>query len=162
MAKRRVLFLCTGNSARSQMAEGFLRHLAPNDVDVCSAGTEPREAVHPRAVQVMAEEGIDVSEQRPKSLRPFVGEPGDLIITVCDRARESCPVFPSRHEQIHRSFRDPADPPWSEEQCLPVFRIVGDEIATRIRLFVSARTRQDRQEPARKSLPRSKRRYQAR
>jgi arsenate reductase len=123
------------------MAEGFLRHLAPDDFDVSSAGTEPRDAVHPLAVQVMAEEGIDITAQRPKSLRRFVGEPWDYIITVCDRARESCPVFPGRHEQIHWSFRDPADPGWAEEQRLLVFRGVRDEIATRIRLFVSAQTR---------------------
>lgn len=141
MRKRRVLFLCTGNSARSQMAEGYLRHLAPVDFDVSSAATDPREHVHPLAVRVMAEEGIDISWQRPKSLIPFVDEPSDFIITVCDRARASCPVFPREHEQIHWSFRDPADAIGDEAQRTRVFRAVRDGIAQRIKLFGSAQTR---------------------
>ncbi len=141
MARRRVLFLCTGNSARSQMAEGWLNHLAPADFEASSAGTEPREAIHPLAVRVMAEVGVDLSSQRPKSLRVFLGQPWDFVITVCDRARESCPVFPGDHQQIHWSFPDPAAVRGSEEQRERAFRRVRDEIEQRIRLFLSVQSR---------------------
>jgi arsenate reductase (thioredoxin) len=141
VAKRRVLFLCTGNSARSQMAEGWLRELAPEDFAVFSAGTEPKEVIHPLAVKVMADVGIDISQQRPKHLQPFVGQSWDFIITVCDRARESCPVFPEAHEQIHWSLDDPAAAIGTERERERVFRQVRDQILQRIRLFVMVQTR---------------------
>lgn len=138
--KRRVLFLCTGNSARSQMAEGWLRKLAGDAFDVHSAGTEPRDRVHPLAVQAMAECGVDLSAARPKDLAQLVGGSWDFVITVCDRANEDCPVLPLPHERIHWSFQDPAAVEGSEEERLRVFRRVRDELLTRIRLFVGVQT----------------------
>jgi arsenate reductase len=135
MIRQRVLFLCTGNSARSQMAEGWLRHLAAESFDVYSAGTDPKDAIHPLAVQVMAEAGVDISAQRPKNLRRFIGEPWSFIITVCDRAKESCPIFPGDHEQIHWSFLDPAAATGSDQRRADVFRQVRDEIQQRITLW---------------------------
>jgi arsenate reductase (thioredoxin) len=148
MTKRRVLFLCTGNSARSPMAEGWLRQLAGDDFDGFSAGTEPKAAVHPLAVKVMAEQDVDIAHQRPKSLRSFVGQPWDFIITVCDRARESCPVFPGDHQQIHWSFDDPAAATGTELERARVFRRVRDEILQRVRLFVTAQTRRVVESPS--------------
>ena len=104
---RRVLFLCTHNSARSQMAEGLLRHHGQGRVEVFSAGTDPQ-PLHPLAVATMAARGIDISGQPSTSLSAFAGQAFDYVITVCDRARESCPVFPDDPEQIHWSFPDPA------------------------------------------------------
>lgn len=141
MLKRRVLFLCTGNSARSQMAEAWLRHVADAWFDVHSAGTMPNDAIHSLAVQTMAEAGVDISTRRPKHVRVYLDEPWDFIITVCDRAKERCPVFPGDSERIHWSFDDPADATGSEEERLRVFRRVRDEIAQRIRLFVPSTTR---------------------
>jgi protein-tyrosine-phosphatase len=103
----RVLFLCTHNSARSQMAEGLLRALGSNRVEVFSAGSEPT-SIHPLAVKVMSSRGIDLTRHRSKHLKEFLGEDFDYVITVCDRVRESCPVFPGDPEQIHWSFPDPA------------------------------------------------------
>ena len=140
--KRRVLFLCTGNSARSQMAEGWLRHLAGDQYDVYSAGTEPKGQVHPLAVWVMAEAEVDISAQRPKSLRSFVGKPWDFIITVCDRAKEQCPIFPRDHVQIHWSFDDPAAATGTADEQRLVFRRVSGEIRQRIQLFVQAQAHQ--------------------
>lgn len=105
--KIRILFLCTHNSARSQMAEGILRQAAGDRVDVFSAGNEPT-PIHPLAIQVMSEIGIDIRQQQPKHLNQFLGQNFDYIVTVCDRVRESCPVFPGDPEQIHWSFPDPA------------------------------------------------------
>ena len=141
MTRRRVLFLCTGNSARSQMAEAWLRHRAGDHFEVFSAGTEPKSAIHPLASQVMAEIGVAIAGQYPKSLAPFVSEPWDFVITVCDRARESCPFFPQHHEQIHWSFRDPAAATGDDEVRLEAFCKVRDEIMRRIDLFVTAQTR---------------------
>lgn len=135
--KKRVLFLCTGNSARSQMAEGLLRHLAGDSYDVFSAGTHPV-GVNPLAVEVMKEIGIDISHHRSKSLAQFLNEPFDFIITVCDRANETCPVFPGDVVRIHWSFDDPAAVQGSDEERLNVFRRVRHEIAARLRLFVAA------------------------
>ena len=137
MNPKRVLFLCTGNSCRSQMAEGILRHLAGDDVVAASAGTQPK-PVHPLAVRVMREAEIDISHQRSKGLESVVGEPWDFVITVCDRAKESCPIFPGETERIHWGFDDPAEAEGSEEQRLRVFRRVRDEILARLRLFVAA------------------------
>ncbi len=104
----RVLFLCTHNSARSQMAEGIMRHLSGRSVEVFSAGNEPS-TIHPCAVKVLAEMHIDISRQRSKHLNEFLGQHFDYIITVCDRVRESCPVFPGDPEHIHWSFPDPVE-----------------------------------------------------
>jgi len=117
--KKRVLVLCTGNSARSQMAEGLLRHDAGDKFDVESAGTKPS-VVNPKAIAVMAELGIDISGHRSKSVVEFDGQHFDTVITVCDSARESCPVFFGAAERLHHSFEDPTD--------LEVFRRVRDEI----------------------------------
>ena len=124
--KARVLFLCTGNSARSQIAEGLLRHLAGDRFDVFSAGTRPV-GVNPNAVQVMAEIGIDISGHCSKSVDQFAGQQFDYVITVCDNAREQCPIFPGARRQVHQSFIDPAAAP--EDQQLGQFREVRDEIA---------------------------------
>ena len=105
--KTRILFLCTHNSARSQMAEGILRQAAGDRIEVFSAGNEPT-PIHPLAVKVMSEIGIEISDQKPKHLNQFLGQHFDYIVTVCDRVRESCPVFPGDPEQIHWSFPDPA------------------------------------------------------
>lgn len=109
MKPLRVLFLCTGNSARSQMAEALLRQLSHGKADVVSAGSHPRPAVHPMAKSVLEEKfRIDTSTLRPKHLNEFVGQEFDYVITVCDRAAESCPIFPGDPERIHWSFEDPA------------------------------------------------------
>lgn len=135
--KERVLFLCTGNSCRSQMAEGGLRELAGERFEASSAGTTPTR-INPAAVRVMAEIGIDISDQRSKSVDEMLGEHFDYVVTVCDNAREACPVFPSG-SKLHWSFDDPASAMGSEEERLEVFRRVRDEIILRIREFVSAR-----------------------
>jgi len=135
-----VLFLCTGNSARSQMAEGWLRHDAAGAFDVESAGTAPRPAVHPLAVRVMADAGVDLAGQRPKSLVPFVGQHFDFVITVCDRARDACPTFPDDPVQIHWTFADPAAA-GTEAERAEVFRRIRDAIQYRVRLFVNAQIR---------------------
>lgn len=134
---KRVLFLCTGNSCRSQMAEGFLRHLAGEGVVSASAGTKPKQ-IHPLAVRVMHEAGVDISRQSSKGVESVIGQPWDFVITVCDRAKESCPIFPGGADRIHWAFDDPAEAEGSEEQRLRVFRRVRDEILARLRLFVSA------------------------
>ncbi|TCD48826.1 arsenate reductase ArsC [Chlorobium sp. N1] len=126
--KQSVLLLCTGNSCRSQMAEGFLRSFDP-DLEVCSAGTVPAESVHPMAVRVMAEAGIDISRNRPKSVEGLLSRPFDFVVTVCDGARESCPVFTGRvGRRLHIGFEDPAEAKGSEEEMLGVFRRVRDGI----------------------------------
>ncbi len=134
--KQRVLILCTGNSCRSQMAEGWLRHLAGDRFEVYSAGTHPT-GLNPRAVKVMTELGIDISEQRSKSVDEFVEQAFDYVITVCDAARETCPVFPNAKTHLHWSFEDPAVARGSEEQILSVFRRVRDEIRARLEGFVA-------------------------
>lgn len=124
-AKQSVLILCTGNSARSQMAEGLLRAMAGDRVDVASAGTRPV-GLNANAVVAMAEIGIDISGHRSKSVEEFLGREFDFVITVCDRARESCPVFPGRARKFHRDFEDPAAAPIDRQ--LDAFRKVRDEI----------------------------------
>lgn len=130
--KRRVLILCTGNSARSQMAEGLLRALEGGRFEVYSAGTRPAR-VREEAVEVMREAGVDISAQRSKAVEEFEGQEFDYVITVCDNARESCPVFPGRTERIHWSFDDPAAADGSREERLAVFRRVRGEIDARLR-----------------------------
>ncbi|HWF09691.1 MAG TPA: arsenate reductase ArsC [Bryobacteraceae bacterium] len=124
---KRVLILCTGNSARSQMAEGLLRHDAGDQFDVASAGTKPT-AVRPEAITAMREIGIDISGQRSKRVDEFRDRPFDYVITVCDNARETCPVFFGPAEKLHHDFEDPAAAQGNEEQRLAVFRRVRDEL----------------------------------
>lgn len=131
--KKRVLFLCTGNSARSQMAEGLLRHSAGDRFEVFSAGTKPA-GLNPNAVRAMAERGIDIAPHRSKSVDEFAGQKFDYVITVCDNARESCPIFPGGGARMHQSFEDPAAAP--QDQQLEVFRKVRDQMARWLRDFV--------------------------
>jgi arsenate reductase len=133
--KKRVLILCTGNSARSQMAEGLLRHMAGDRFEVWSAGVEPSR-VRPEAIEAMREIGIDISGHRSKSVDEFTGEKFDYVITVCDNALEQCPVLPGKFERIHWSFDDPAAAEGDEATRLAVFRRVRDEIESRLRAFV--------------------------
>ncbi len=135
MPKRRVLFLCTGNSARSQMAEALLRHRAPDGFEVVSAGTEPK-GLNPLAVRAMAELGIDIAGQRSKSLDEYLDEPFDYVITLCDDANESCPTFPHARNRLHLGFADPAKAGGSKEERLAVFRRVRDEIRHALDRFV--------------------------
>jgi arsenate reductase len=129
--KRRVLFLCTHNSARSQMAEGFLRALAGDRYEVASAGTEAR-GVNPLAVSAMAEAGVDISGHTSKTLDRFIGEPWDDVITVCDSANEACPIFPATTTRLHWSFDDPSAAQGSEAERLDVFRRIRDEIKSKL------------------------------
>jgi len=135
--KKRVLILCTGNSARSQMAEGLLRHIAGDRFDVQSAGVAPSR-VRPEAIAAMDEIGVDISSHRSKSVEEFSGEEFDYIITVCDNAKESCPVFPGNATRIHWSFDDPAALEGSDEERLAVFRRVRDEIRERLESFAGS------------------------
>jgi arsenate reductase (thioredoxin) len=130
----RVLILCTGNSARSQMAEGLLGHDAGNIYDVFSAGTKPTR-VRPEAITVMREVGIDISGHRSKSVDEFAGQNFDYVITVCDNAKESCPIFPAKTKRIHWSIEDPAAVQGSEEERLAAFRRARDELRTRLEAF---------------------------
>lgn len=137
MSRSRVLFLCTHNSARSQMAEGLLRSIGGERFEVHSAGTEAT-LVRPEAIRVMGEIGIDISGQASKSLAPFLREPFDWVITVCDQAKESCPVFPGARATAHWSIDDPAAVAGSEPQRLAAFRAARDELRSRVADFVSA------------------------
>lgn len=124
----RVLILCTGNSCRSQMAEGFLKSFAPG-LEVHSAGTHPASQVHPLAVRVMREAGIDIAGNRPKSVEQFLDQPFEYVITVCDHARETCPVFTGLvAHRLHIGFEDPVMATGPEEDVLLIFRRVRDEI----------------------------------
>lgn len=131
----RVLILCTGNSARSQMAEGLLRDMAGSKFVVESAGTVAS-FVRPQAIAAMNEIGIDISGHRSKSVGEFIGQPFDYVITVCDNANESCPVFPGNTERIHWSFDDPAEAKGTDEDKLAKFRSVRDQIRERLLEFV--------------------------
>ena len=133
----RVLILCTGNSARSQMAEGLLRHDGAPQYEVFSAGTHPTQ-VRPEAIQVMSEAGIDISGHRSKSVDEFAGQQFDYVITVCDNARESCPVFPATTKRIHWSLEDPAALQGSESQRLAEFRRIRDQLRGQLRQLIEA------------------------
>src|SRR5580692_2642228 len=122
---KRVLILCTGNSARSQMAEGLLRHYAGDRFEVQSAGTRPSR-VRPEAIAAMSELGIDISGHRSKSVDEFTGQIFDYVLTACDNAKESCPIFPGKTVTIHHNFEDPAALQGSEEERLGAFRRVRD------------------------------------
>jgi arsenate reductase len=132
--RKRVLILCTGNSARSQMAEGLLRHDGGGRFEVESAGTHPG-SVRAEAVEAMREVGIDISAHHSKSVAEFAGQQFDYVITVCDNAREQCPVFPTQTRRVHWSFEDPASADGDEAARLSVFRRVRDEIRERLRAW---------------------------
>jgi arsenate reductase len=131
MLPLKVLFLCARNSCRSQMAEGLLRHFAGGVLEVSSAGTNPR-PVHALAVRSMAEIGVDIGAQQSKPVERFLAEPFDWVITLCDEAKESCPVFPGPAKKLHWRVRDPAAARGSEEKKMQVFRAVRDELMTRV------------------------------
>jgi arsenate reductase len=128
--KARILFLCTGNSCRSQMAEAWTRHLKGNQFEAYSAGVEPRR-VDPRAIKAMAEAGIDISRQKSKDVDALGSMEFDYVITLCDNARESCPYFPAKTKLIHRGFDDPpklAEKAKNEEEAMAHYRRIRDEI----------------------------------
>lgn len=134
--KKRVLILCTGNSARSQMAEGLLRHDGGDRFEVESAGVSPTR-VRPEAVEAMREIGIDISGHRAKPAEEFVGQDFDYIVTVCDNARETCPFFPGHAERIHQSFEDPPPPgPADPDSTMAIFRRVRDDIRKWLSEFI--------------------------
>ena len=135
MNKQRVLIVCTGNSARSQMGEGLLRKIAGDRLNVFSAGTKPV-GLNANAVKVMSELGIDIANHRSKSVDEFAGQQFDYVITVCDNAKEACPFFPGGGQRVHHSFEDPAAAP--EEQQLESFRAVRDQISTWLKQFVAS------------------------
>ncbi|HUS71668.1 MAG TPA: arsenate reductase ArsC [Sedimentisphaerales bacterium] len=128
MANRiRILFLCTGNSCRSQIAEGWARHLKSDVIEAYSAGIRPI-GVNPKTIQVMAEAGVDISWHTSKGVDELVGIDFDYVVTVCDNAREQCPIFPGRAKLIHKAFDDPYFASGSEEEIMEVFRKVRDQI----------------------------------
>jgi arsenate reductase (thioredoxin) len=131
----RVLFVCTGNSTRSVMAEALLRRHGRADFEVHSAGTEPK-GINPLTLRVLEEAGIDASWARSKSVTEFLGQPFDYVITVCDQARQSCPVFPGVHEALHWGYEDPAAAEGTEEERLAVFRRVFIGLGERIGMFI--------------------------
>jgi arsenate reductase len=137
--QKMVLILCTGNSCRSQMAEGWINHELGDTWLARSAGTDPAERVHPLAVRAMAEVGVDISSGVPENVNRYLDQPWDLVITVCDSARESCPVFPGAVDQIHISFPDPADAEGSDSERVAVFRSVRDAIREQLLPEVSRR-----------------------
>ncbi|MGA2963566.1 MAG: arsenate reductase ArsC [Candidatus Korobacteraceae bacterium] len=134
--KPRVLFLCTGNSCRSQMAEGWLRHFAGDRFEALSAGMKPSQ-VNPLAIKAMGEAGIDISAHRSKHASEFLGQHTPYVITVCDNAKESCPIFPGPCQRMHWPFEDPALATGTDEERLRVFRRVRDEIRDAVSGFVS-------------------------
>jgi ArsR family transcriptional regulator, arsenate/arsenite/antimonite-responsive transcriptional repressor / arsenate reductase (thioredoxin) len=136
-ARARVLFLCTGNSARSQMAEALCEHLSGGGVCAASAGSRPK-PLHPNAVRVMRDRGIDIAGRRPTHLGEVAGERFDRVITLCDRVREVCPEFPGGPELIHWSIPDPAREPGDDEATLPAFERTADELGTRIGFLLAA------------------------
>jgi arsenate reductase (thioredoxin) len=137
--KKRVLILCTGNSARSQMAEGLMRHDAGERFDVESAGTKPS-SVRPEAIAAMRELGIDISGHRSKSVEEFAGQPFDYVITVCDNAKESCSVFFGAAKRLHHSFEDPAALSGSQNERLALFRRVRGELRDYLVEFIRRET----------------------
>jgi arsenate reductase len=134
--KYKVLFLCTGNQARSQMAEALLTARAGSDFEVMSAGSAPMPAVHPLAVRVISERGIDISAAAPKDVARFTQVPFDYVITLCDKARDVCPLFPGDGEKIHWSIPDPAAAAGTDEDKLEAFRAARGDIERRIDRFV--------------------------
>lgn len=137
----RVLFVCTGNSARSVMAEALLRHHGGDAFEVFSAGTEPK-GINPLTLRVLAEAGIDASFARSKSVTEFLGQSFDYVVTVCDQARQSCPVFPGVHESLHWGYEDPAAAEGTDEERLKVFRRILIQIGERVAQFATVTRRQ--------------------
>ena len=137
----RVLFVCTGNSARSVMAEALLRRHGGDAFEVYSAGTEPR-GVNPLTLRVLADAGIDAAGARSKSVDEFRGQHFDYVITVCDQARQTCPVFPGVHESLHWGYEDPAEAVGTDEERLAVFRRVFVQLSERIATFAAIAQRQ--------------------
>ncbi len=131
MSKAKALFLCTGNSARSQMAEGYLRHVAGDRFEPLSAGVEPK-GLNPLAIEAMLEIGIDISRQTSKGLDEFLGREIEYVITVCDNAKQRCPIFPHANKLLHWSLEDPAEATGLHDEKIAVFRRVRDEIERRI------------------------------
>jgi arsenate reductase len=131
---KKILVLCTGNSARSQIGEGLFRHEGAGEYEVESAGTKPSH-VRPEAIAVMKEVGIDISGHRSKSVDEFSSHSFDYVVTVCDNARDSCPVFPAGSERIHWSFEDPAAVQGSDPERLAAFRRIRDQIHERVKAF---------------------------
>jgi len=137
--KNKVLILCTGNSARSQMAEGLMRKMGGNNFEVASAGISPTQ-VRSEAVEVMKEIGIDISQHLSKDVNRFVADNFDYVITVCDNANERCPVFPGHAKRIHWSFADPAQVEGDKATKLSAFRTIRDQIKQRIATFIDSST----------------------
>ena len=137
----RVLFVCTGNSARSVMAEALLRQQGGDAFEVYSAGTEPK-GINPLTLRVLADAGIDASWARSKSVDEFLGQSFDYVVTVCDQARQTCPVFPGVHESLHWGYEDPAAAEGTEAERLAVFRRVFIQLGERIRQFATVTRRQ--------------------
>ena len=152
MTERRVLLICTHNSARSQMAEGMLRAWGGDQIAAFSAGTE-LSSVRPEAIAVMSEIGIDISGQRSKLISEFAGQQFDWVITVCDRARQQCATIPGMSQAMHWSVEDPSEATGSEEERLTAFRRVRDDLRGRIRMFVLAAGRDDIPPPEPVKLP---------
>ena len=140
----RVLVVCTGNSARSLMAEALIRHKGGDAFEVHSAGTEPR-GVNPLTLKILAEAGIDASWARSKSVTEYLGQQFDYVLTVCDEARQVCPVFPGVHESLHWGYEDPAEATGSEEERLAVFRRVFVQLGERINQFIPLASREQRE-----------------
>lgn len=134
--KTKALFLCTGNSCRSQMAEGFLRACGGDSYEAYSAGMKPSQ-VNPLAIEVMREVGVDISRHRSKNVAEYVGQDFGTVITMCDNAKDQCPIFPGSGLREHWPFDDPADATGGDEERLAVFRRVRDEIGARIEQFVA-------------------------
>ena len=145
----RVLFVCTGNSARSIMAETLLRHHGGDRFEVHSAGTVPR-GVNPLTLRVLEDAGIDAAGARSKSVNEYLGQTFDYVVTVCDEARQVCPVFPGVHESLHWGYEDPAEAEGTEEERLAVFKKVFIQIGERVRQFATLTTRvaREAQQPA--------------
>lgn len=136
--RKRILIICTGNTCRSQIAEGFLKSLDKN-LDVYSAGTQAEKNINPYAVKIMTEKGIDISQQIPKSVNQFIKESFDYVITICDGAKETCPVFTGNiKHRLHISFEDPANAMGTENEKLTVYRKVRDQIEKEFLFFVSS------------------------
>ncbi len=144
----KILILCTGNSCRSQMAEGFLQSFHPK-IEVFSAGTRPSQNIHPKAIEAMAEKGIDISSNQPENVDKYLDMSFDFVITVCGGAKDSCPMFTgSVAETLHIGFEDPADATGSEEEVLSVFRRIRDEIETDFKEFFKNKVESILQETA--------------
>ena len=134
--KKKILFLCTGNSCRSQMAEGFLNNLGRERFIAFSAGSKPS-SINPFAVRVMQEKGIDISNNKSKHLNKYIDDAFDYIITVCDNAKDSCPIFPDNYTKLHWDIEDPAEYAGTEEEILNFFRTIRDKIESNVREFIS-------------------------